>query len=103
MQPKRKPLGMMIALEFGKKKPGMSGERQAEGEDTEEEEAPSGGKYDDEGMISASEDMLDAMKSRDATALNRALCEWHEMHKAYEDDGDEESESGSEEDKDKDY
>lgn len=103
MQPKRKPLGMMIALEFGKKKPGSSGDGPAEGEDTEEEDAPSGGKYDDEGMISASEDMLDAMKARDATALNRALCEWHEMHKGYEDEGGEESESTSDKDEGKDY
>lgn len=92
--PKRKPLGMMIALEFGKKKP-KEGEPSADGE---EEEAPSGGKYDDEGMISASEDMLDAMKARDAKALNVALCNWMELHESYQGNG--ETESASDEDKD---
>lgn len=84
---KRQPLSVMIALQSKKLKGGSSNESDSsESKDTkmpdrgEDDAPPVGGKYDDEGMIAASEDAIDAFKNRDAKALNTALINWMDLH-----------------------
>jgi hypothetical protein len=81
---KRKPLSMLIAIGAGRKPGHMGGDMEADGGD--EDEGDDNPKYSDEGMIAASEDMIDAFKNRDAKALNRAMCHWRELAATYEDE-----------------
>lgn len=85
---KRKPLSVMIALQADKLRGGKgggapAGEGKAPDGDKEPagEEAPSDVRLDDEDLITASEDMIDAFKNRDAKALNAALCHWQDFYK----------------------
>lgn len=94
--PKERP---SLAIMIGKALPKKDGDRG--GGEGGEEEGPSGGKYDDDGMIAAAQDALDAMKTRDARALNEALCHWMELHADYESEGGESS--GGDEEPEKDY
>lgn len=77
---KRQPLSVMIALQ-GKKMRG--GEKPGDKPDDSEPDADAddgGGKYDDPGLISASEDAIDAFKNRDPKALTAALCHFLDIH-----------------------
>lgn len=78
---KRQPLSVMIALQSKKLRGGdkPSGDDGAE-PDGDEGSDDTNPKYDDEAMVSAAEDMIDAFKNRDAKALNMALCHWMEAH-----------------------
>lgn len=77
---KRQPLSVMIAL--AGKKPGVAGSKTDSGgyEPDGDEGDDSNPKYDDDAMLSACEDAIDAFKNRDAKALNMALCHWLEAH-----------------------
>lgn len=83
---KRQPLSVMIALQSkkmrGNDKPDTGG-----AEPDGDEGGDDNPKYDDDAMLSASEDMIDAFKNRDAKALNIALCHWMEAHGPVDDSG----------------
>ena len=72
MEGKRKPLALMIAI-GAKKKPGRDYEDEGD-EEMAEEEAP------DDGRLAACEDMIDALKNRDAAALDKALANWCQLY-----------------------
>lgn len=76
----RKPLSVIIAMQ-GKKPPTAGSKADTGGYEPDGDEGDdSNPKYDDDAMVSACEDAIDAFKNRDATALNRALCHWIEAH-----------------------
>lgn len=74
MAAKRVPLSEMIA----RKTEGLRSGKPADKAEAAEEEAE--GEYSEDGMT-ACEDMMDAIKSRDAKGLDTALRHWMEMHK----------------------
>lgn len=76
MEGKRKPLSVMIAMDAQKLK-GKDG--MDRGDDSEDaDEAPE--EYGKEEGVAAAQDMIDAMKTRDAVALNEALAKWCEIY-----------------------
>lgn len=77
MDPKRKPLSVMIALQADKLR-GKDGMKHDEPDDSSEEDAPE--EYGKEEGVSACQDMIDAMKNRDASALNEAMARWCEIY-----------------------
>lgn len=79
---KRQPLSVMIALQSKKMRGGEKpGDKPGDAEpDEDADDSDGGGKYDDPGLISASEDAIDAFKNRDPRALSAALCHFLDIH-----------------------
>lgn len=91
---KRQPLSVMIALQSKKMRGGDDEGKAPSGERSDDSmndggDVEDGGKYDDPGLISASEDAIDAFKNRDAKALTAALCHFLEIHASLGEEPDE--------------
>lgn len=71
---KRKPLALMIAA-MGPKKP-QDGDMRDE-PDGDEAERP---EHSDDNLLTACEDVIDAVKAGDAGALNKALIAWQDLY-----------------------
>lgn len=74
---KRKPLSVLIGLEASKLR-GKDGTDRGDGDSEDADEAPE--EYGKEEGVAAAQDMIDAMKTRDAVALNEALAKWCEIY-----------------------
>ena len=69
---KRKPLALMIAA-MGKK-PGGDDAPEPDGDEAERPE------HSDGDLLTACEDVIDAVKGGDAAALNKALIAWQDLY-----------------------
>lgn len=81
--PERKPLALMIAM--GAKKPD---DKAPEGDEPDGDEGEERPEHSDEDLLQACEDVIDAVNTKDASALNKALVAWQDLY---------ESKKGSEE------
>lgn len=79
---KRKPLSILIGMEASKLR-GKDGMAHDEPDGDEGDDEEHHGKEDG---VAAAQDMIDAMKNRDAEALNEALARWCEIY-GYGDEG----------------
>ena len=70
---KRKPLAIMIAA-MGKKPPGGDMNDEPDGDEGERPE------HSDDDLLTACEDVIDAVKAGDAKALNKALIAWQDLY-----------------------
>lgn len=86
MPEKRQPLAVMIAMHA--KKPGSSGDDAPGMADEDDDGAKP--EHDDEGLIQACQDEIDAVKTGDAKALNRARVSWMELYESRDGAADEE-------------
>lgn len=81
---KRQPLSVMIALQSKKMKGDKGGDVPADPDDSKDGGADDmeedSGKYDDPGLVSAGEDLLDAMKNRDSKGIVAALCHFIDIY-----------------------
>jgi hypothetical protein len=87
MPEKRQPLAVMIAM-HAKKPNGDSDMRDHGDGDMTDDEDDNGDKpeHDDEGLLQACEDVIDAVKSGDAKALNKALVSWQDLYESHDED-----------------
>jgi hypothetical protein len=82
MPEKRQPLAVMIAMHA--KKPDSSGDDAPGMSDDDDDGAKP--EHDDEGLIQACQDMIDALATKDAKALNKALVSWSDLYESSHDD-----------------
>ena len=76
---KRKPLAVMIAMSA--KKPPMGDDKEPDGDEAppEGDERP---EHSDEDLLQACEDVIDAVSTKDASALNKALVAWQDLYES---------------------
>jgi hypothetical protein len=72
----------MIAM-HAKKPPGGDADK---GDPSDEEDDGAKPEHDDEGLIQASQDVIDAIATKDAHALNKALVSWQGLYESHEGD-----------------
>jgi hypothetical protein len=84
MPDKRQPLAVMIAM-HAKKPDAKSGDDAGGMADDDDDGAKP--EHDDEGLIQACQDVIDAIATKDAHALNKALVSWQDLYESsHEDD-----------------
>lgn len=94
----RKPLSVLIAMDAHRlQHHGDGDDHPAEEEDGDDEADAHDERHDDEEMIQAAQEILDAKTHGDARMLNEALCNWVKLYHAKEEEDEESTEDEGEE------
>lgn len=79
MDAKRKPLALMIAMSAKKKGDAGPAHEPDGDEPPDDAERP---EHSDEDLLQACEDVIDAVSTKDAGALNKALVSWQDLYES---------------------